>query len=308
MHKVPDHQTDYWTKRGIEFIEANRDRSFFLFLAYNAPYGLGKSALTKPTNRHAATYADKDMTSFPRERPHEWLYNNRKMINNLTSMRKYASEVSGVDDGVGQIMAALSRLGLDDKTLVIFTADQGLAGGHSGFWGMGDHTRPLTAYDWTMSIPMIFRHPGRIPAGKRSDLMVANYDLLPTLLNYLGLASKCPTSPVPPGRSFDAVLLGHQIEWDNVVYYEFENVRAIRTERWKYIERIGQQPNELFDLAADPGERSNLCGQSAHRQVQANLREQLHAFFDRHTDPKWDLWRGGDAKGGLMMGKKPYRD
>ena len=303
----PSHQTDYWTKRGIEFIERNKNKPFFLFLAYNGPYGLGKSVLTKPTNRHAAYYADKELKSFPRETPHKWLHNNRKMINNPMSMRKYASEVSGIDDGVGEILAALARLGLDDNTLVIFTADQGLAGGHSGFWGMGDHTRPLTAYDWTMSIPLIARHPGCIPGGRRSDLMVSNYDLMPTVLNYLGLGAKIPTRPEPPGRSFDKVLHGKRVAWDNVVYYEFENVRAIRTEAWKYIERIGQGPNELYNLKEDPGERSNLYDKPAHREIQADLRKRLHAFFDRYADPKWDLWQGGDAKGGLLMGKAPYK-
>ncbi len=302
----PSHQTEYWTRRGIEFIERNRARPFFLFLAYNAPYGLGKSVLTPPTNRHAAYYADKQLACFPREAPHQWLHNNRKMINNPAAMRKYASEVSGVDDGVGEILAALARLGLDGNTLVIFTADQGLAGGHSGFWGMGDHTRPLTAYDWTMSIPMIWRHPGRISAGRRCDQMVSNYDFLPTILSYLGLGSRMPKRPELPGRSFHPLLTGGPMAWDNVVYYEFENVRAVRTETWKYIERIGQGPNELYDLRTDPGERCNLCGKPAHMDMQRRLRRQLDAFFDRYADPKWDLWKGGDAKGGLLLGKTPY--
>ena len=68
-------------------------------------------------------------------------------------MRRYAAEVSGVDDGVGRILAALEANKIDDDTLVIFTADQGLAGGQNGFWGMGDHTRPLTAFDWTIACP-----------------------------------------------------------------------------------------------------------------------------------------------------------
>ena len=53
-------------------------------------------------------------------------------------------------------MDTLKKHKLDENTLVVFMADQGLAGGHSGFWGMGDHTRPLTAYDWTMHVPRSF--------------------------------------------------------------------------------------------------------------------------------------------------------
>ncbi|MCP4640070.1 MAG: sulfatase-like hydrolase/transferase [bacterium] len=305
---VSEHQTDYWTRRGIEFIDQNKDRPFFLFLAYNAPYGLGKSALTEPTNRHAAYYADKELSSFPREETHPWLHHNRKMMNNTTSMRKYASEVSGVDDGVGAILAALEERGLEENTLVVFTADQGLSGGHSGFWGMGDHTRPLTAFDWTMHVPLIARHAGHIPAGMTSDLMVSNYDFMPSILDYLGLDERMPREPESPGRSYAPVLRGDSVDRDNAVYYEFENVRAVRTERWKYIERMGGEPyTELYDLQRDPGERTNVSGDSETAETQQGLRRRLHAFFDRYADPKWDLWRGGDAKGGLIMGKEPYK-
>jgi arylsulfatase A-like enzyme len=302
---VAEHQTEYWTRRGIEFIEQNKERPFFLFLAYNGPYGLGASMLEEPVNRHADYYADKEFTSFPREEPHPWLLNNRKMINNPTSMRRYASEVSGVDDGVGKILDALKQHGLDDNTLVIFTADQGLSGGHSGFWGMGDHTRPLTAFDWTMHIPLLVRHPGKITPGQTSERMVSNYDFLPSMLDYLGLGHRSPKQS--PGRNYAPILRGEDVAWDNVVFYEFENVRAIRTEDWKYIERVGEEPHgELYDLRVDPGERNSLYGEETHGKTQADLRQRLHAFFAANTDPQWDLWRGGGAKGGLMLGKEPY--
>jgi arylsulfatase A-like enzyme len=221
-------------------------------------------------------------------------------------MRRYASEVSGVDDGVGEILATLERLGLDENTVVIFTADQGLAGGHSGYWGMGDHTRPLTAYDWTMHVPLIVRHRGRIAAGQTSDRMVSNYDFLPSVLEYLDLEAKIPAQPDSPGRSYAPLLRGESVEWDDVVFYEFENVRAIRTESWKYIERVGEEPNELYNVESDPGERTNLYGQAAHGAIQEDLHSRLHAFFARYADPKWDLWHGGDAKGGLLVGREPY--
>ncbi len=303
---LEEHQTPYWTRRGIEFIEENKERPFFLFLAYNGPYGLGKSATTPPINAFADHYADKTLPSFTRDTIHPWLYNNKQMMNNATAARKYASEISGVDAGVGEIMAALKRLGLDDNTLVIFTADQGLAGGQSGFWGMGDHTRPLTAFDWTMHVPLIVRHPGQIAGGAVSDLLVSNYDLMPTVLDYVGLRDQQPTSPPSPGRSYAPVLHGETITQENAVFYEFENVRAIRTDTWKYIERIGEEPNELYHLETDPGERLNLYGRSAHADIQEELRKRLQAFFVKYAEPKWDLWLGGDAKGGLMLGKQPY--
>ena len=168
VRKEPGYLTDFWTDRAVRFIEPNKDRPFFLFLAYNGPYGLGESLNHPARNRHAAYYADKDLPSFPRETTHPWLHANKQFLNNVEAMRRYAAEVSGVDDGVGRVMEALKKHGLDENTLVVFTADQGLAGGHGGFWGMGDHTRPLTGYDWTMHVPLIWRHPGRVAAGKRT--------------------------------------------------------------------------------------------------------------------------------------------
>src|SRR5262249_18171861 len=271
IRKEPAYLTDFWTDHGIRFIEKNKDRPFFLFLSYNGPYGLGKTLLEPARNRHAAYYADKDLKSFPREKVHPWLHNNKEYINNPTAMRRYAAEISGIDDGVGRIMETLHKHGLGENTLVLFTADQGLAGGHGGFWGMGDHTRPLTAYDWTMHVPLIYRQPGRIPAGKRQDLLVSNYDMMPTLLDHLGLKAKMPDKPLLPGHSYANVLRDKAVAWDDTVFFEFENIRAIRTKSWKYIHRFPDGPNELYDLKNDPGEKKNLYDPRAESLEQKDL-------------------------------------
>jgi len=300
VQKVEGYATDYWTRRGIEFIEANKNGPFFLLLTYNGPYGHSPPMARPAKNRHAAYYADKPLESFPRSEVHPWLIHDRKLVGNVEALRSYASEVSGVDDGVGQILATLERLGLDEKTLLIFTADQGFACGHGGFWGMGAHTRPLTAYDWTTHIPLIFRHPGRIPPDRKSNQLISNYDLLPTVLAYLGLQNKIPDDPKGPGRDFSAVLLERPAPgWDDAVFYEYQNVRAIRTAKWKYIERFRQEPNELYHLADDPQEETNLIDRPRHAQVQEELRDRLHAFFDRYADPQYDLWHGGKSKSRL---------
>ncbi len=163
-----------------------------MFLAYNGPYSLGRLLLKDGQNRHAAYYADKPIAVFSASTPHPWQLNNRDYINNPTSIRRVATEVSGVDDGVGTVMQALQAQGSDENTIVVFVADQGWVGGHGGFFGMGDHTRPLTARDGMMRIPTIWRHPDKIAAGNRSDQMIANYDLMPTLLGYLGMSDKMP--------------------------------------------------------------------------------------------------------------------
>jgi arylsulfatase A-like enzyme len=299
VRREPNYLTDFWTDRGVEFIERRKDQPFFLYLAYNGPYGLGESLSRPARNRHAAYYADKELKSFPREPAHPWLRANKKALNNVEAMRRYAAEVSGVDDGVGRILDALKKHGLEENTIVVFTADQGLACGQNGFWGMGDHTRPLTAYDWTMHVPLIYRHPGRIAAGSESELLVSNYDFLPTLLEHLGLKDQTPSEPPLPGHSYAKALSGEPIEWDDAMFFEYENTRAIRTPQWKYISRFPEGPEELYDLVNDPSERRNLADAPAHIETKDKLRLQLKEFFDRYADPRYDLNRGGTSKAPL---------
>jgi arylsulfatase A-like enzyme len=304
VRKEPRYLTDLWTDHGIRFIEQNKGRPFFLFLSYNGPYGLGKSLLRPARNRHAGYYADKQLPSFPRQPAHPWLFNNKEYLNNIQAMRRYAAEISGVDDGVGRIMETLKKHRLDGNTLVIFTADQGWGGGQHGIWGMGDHTRPLHAFDETLHVPLIYRHPGQVLAGKQSAHLVSNYDLFPTLLDYLGLKAKIPAKPRLPGHSYAGVLRGKEIPWDEVVYFEFENTRAIRTGDWKYIHRFPRGPDELYDLKKDPGERQNLIDQPAQAEIRKNLAKRLDEFFDRYADPRYDLSRKGGSKSILLSRPK----
>jgi arylsulfatase A-like enzyme len=211
-------------------------------------------------------------------------------------MRRVAAETSGVDDGVGEIMATLKRLKLDENTLVVYAADQGWMGGQNGIWGMGDHTRPIGAHELMMQIPLIFRHPGRVPAGKTSDILVSNYDFLPTVLSHLGLSERMPQKPKSPGRDFSRALLGQPLEWDNVIFYEMETCRAIRTDRWKYVARHPSGPHELYDMQADPRERFNLYGQSDTEEIRAELDQHLSAFFKQYANPQYDLWHNGRSK------------
>jgi arylsulfatase A-like enzyme len=180
--------------------------------------------------------------------------------------------------------------------MVIYAADQGLMGGQNGMWGMGDHFRPIAAHELMMQIPLIFRQPGKIPAGKTSDLFVSNYDFMPSLLGYLGMGEKMPQKPKSPGRDFSGVLRGETIPWENVTYYEMETVRAIRAERWKYVARFPKGPFELYDMKADPQERFNLYGQPGTEATRAELDGRLNDFFTKYADPQYDIWKGGRSK------------
>ena len=108
-----------------------------------------------------------------------------------------------------------------------------------------------------------------------------------------------PTKPALPGASFLSVLRG-QPQSRLAVFFEFENVRAVRTNGWKYVERFRQEPNELYDLRADAGELVNLVDKPEHADQREGLRDLLHAFFAKYADPQYDLWRGGRSKADLL--------
>ncbi len=301
IYKEPKYTTEAITDHAIEFIEQNREKPFFLYLAYNAPYGLGKVVQEEHQNRHTAFYAHKKMESFPREKINPWLKANRFAVNNVKSMRSYAAAVSGVDDGVGRVMDTLKKLGLDKNTLVVFSADQGLNAGHGGYWGIGDHSRPINTQEAMVRIPLIFWQPGNIVAGKSSDLMVHNHDFLPTMLDHLNLNEKMPTSPPLPGKSFAQVLRGKEIKWENVIYHEFENTRMIRTPKWKLTIRHPRGPDELYDMKKDPDEKENLIEVSDYAAVKIVLQKKLEAFFAKYADPKYDRWKNGATKGNEIL-------
>ncbi|HEY2415139.1 MAG TPA: sulfatase-like hydrolase/transferase [Pirellulaceae bacterium] len=288
--------TDLWTNRGVKFIEQNKDRPFFLFLAYNGPYVLGNMMRNQSKNRHAQEYRGHHFLSFPVDTMHPWQFANKNFHNTQTAMERTACEVSGVDDGVGEVMATLKRLNLDDNTLVVYAADQGWMGGQNGMWGMGDHFRPIGAHELMMQIPLIFRQPGKIEAGKTNDLLVSNYDFLPSVLAYLGLADKTPSQPKLPGRDFSSALRSKPVDWENVIYYEMETVRAIRDDDWKYVARHPNGPNELYDMKRDPQERVNLFGQATTDAKQSEMAKRLDAFFAKYADPQYDIWHGGRSK------------
>jgi arylsulfatase A-like enzyme len=151
-----------------------------------------------------------------------------------------------------------------------------------------------------MHVPLIYRLPGKVPAGVRSDLLLSNYDFLPTILDYLGLKDKTPTQPKLPGHSYAGVLRGQQPEWDDVVFFEFETIRAIRTGEWKLILRHPDGPHELYHLSADPGERKNLFDAPEHAAVQQGLKQRVENFFAQYVDPQYDVWRGGRSKANLI--------
>jgi len=310
--KTPKYMTDLWTDHAVRFIEQNKDgeNPFFLFLSYNGPYCLGPMLLRPAQNRHVEYYSDKLLPSFPRDTMHPWQYNNQAYHNNIVSIRRVAAEVSAVDDGVGTVMETLRQHELAEDTLVIFAGDQGWMGGQNGFFGMGDHTRPLAAHDLMMQVPLIFHHPAAISPGE-SDIMVSNTDFLPSVLEHLNLKSRTPDSPNQKitGRSYAAVLRGKPVDWETAMYYEMEGCRCVRTENWKLIvRRFPEGPGELYDMTNDPHERFNLWGQPQLADTQQTLNEQLNDYFARTANPEYDIWNGGRSKARRLYAPEGHLD
>lgn len=284
-----DRVADY----GIEFIEANKDRPFFLFLSFFAPH--------KPYNYQPEEdrkwYENSRFPCFPDEPIHPWhtrRLNGRPFptltdFSNRNSKLGYSALVTAMDRNVGRVLDRLDQLGLRDNTVVVFTADQGHCCGHHGIWGKGNSTLPLNLYDTVLQVPLIWSQPGVIPAGRVVDRMVSAYDFMPTLLDYLGVP--LPKDPHRAGRSYKELLRGGSPRWTNEVYFEYEYVRGVRTENLKYIERTPEWPSELFDLESDPGERTNVLDDSRQRRQAEAVKKRMHTYFQARGAPPLQDWR-----------------
>ena len=154
-----------------------------------------------------------------------------------------------------------------------------------------------------MHIPLIFRHPARIPAGRVFEGRTCNYDFLPSLLEHLGIDAQLPPGhPELPGCSYAEHLTGDGHEWnDEEFFHEFETVRTVRSESWKYTWRFADGPDELYDMIDDPGERVNRAADPSCAAVVAEHRARIERFFGRYADPKWDLWKAGSTKAGRLV-------
>lgn len=200
---------------------------------------------------------------------------------------RYYQTITGLDHVIGQLLAELKRRGLADRTVILYASDHGLL---MGEYGMGGKE---LLYDLSAKIPCIIHDP-RLPAhlrGRQLDHLVSSLDYTTTILDYAGV------EPLEfmEGRSLRPIVEGNDVPWRDELFLEslftlrdnpFQE--GIRTRRWKYIRMydgvVGYQeehvdfagrPAEfelLFDLDADPGERTNLAGAPEHRDLLAVLR------------------------------------
>jgi N-sulfoglucosamine sulfohydrolase len=212
--------------------------------------------------------------------------------------------VYAVDEAVGRVREALALSGLADNTLLVFTTDHGLAMPRA----------KGTCYDPGLKTAFLAHWAGRIEGGRRHDPMISNMDLLPTLLDLAG--ARTPTQV--EGRSFLPLWEGREYQRREHLFAEmtwhdkYNPMRAVRTERYKYIRNFGDRPlvympydiwvapagramkddyygsrrpaEELYDLRADPLEQTNLITSPAHAAAACELRERVARYMEESND------------------------
>jgi len=319
-HRYDGHLVDYFTEQAVAYIgerAAEPTQPFFLYLTYPAPYGIWPAVQGEPDHRHAARYRDLPMNSVPREAISkqliDWMLVRHDEMpgdydgyyqelarhpNDLPTLRNYYSQMSMVDDGVGQVLHALERAGAIENTLLIYTSDHGMSLGQHGFWGHGEDTWPSNTHREAHHIPLIVKAPGGDIDARVEPRLAGTTDIFATILDYAG--AERPSAEASCGRSVRPLLENEPVDWMDAIFMEQEETRAIRTDRWLYMRRFKPSSygfgDELYDLAADPDERHNIVADPANDEVIARLSEHIDRFFAVYADPKWDLWNGGTVK------------
>ena len=288
------------TDDALAFIDrhADEDEPFYLSVNYTAPH----APWTGHPQDIVDSYYDCAFETCPQEDVHPWAIVPRSNdpakadpttlglsdnLGNRESLKGYFASVTAMDLEVGRLLDRLEDLGIRDNTLFIFASDNGYSCGHHGFWGKGNGTNPVNMYENSIKVPFVASHPGVIPEGIVQSALIASYDFMPTLLEYLDL-------PIPdtnlPGESFVQTLKGKDDPGRDsiVVYDEYGYCRMIRTERWKYVHRYPDGPNELWDLVNDPGERENLIDEAGHEELINELKARMESFFGKYVDADKD--------------------
>lgn len=313
------HSVELFGDKTLDYLKSRKDQDqpFFAFVPLNGPYGHTPAIKGKADNEFADLYKDCPMHSVPREglnaevldrfalrasesggQVREQFKGPLTLPNDLDSLRNYYSQISLVDQQVGRITQALEELGLDDNTIVIYTADHGFSLGHNGIWGHGAAAFPASAHRASYHIPLIVSGPG-LRKGESCDELVSQIDLFPTILSMAN-------AEVPeelPLAAFDHAdwLQGGEDYFADAIYIEQEETRAVRTKDWLYASRFQHAPgydlkHALFDLSQDPDERTDLAGERDYGHIAKQADLAVQAFFTEFSRPSFDLWNGGSAK------------
>jgi choline-sulfatase len=291
VHRETRYLSDAITAHALEFLGTRRGQTapFYLSVHYTAPHSPWEEG-QHPADLTGLYAGCRFETCPDLPNEHPWQINSAprgRGERRLELLRGYYAAISGVDRGVGQILARLDEMGLRENTLVIFSGDNGMNMGHHGIWGKGNGTFPLNMYDTSVKVPFLLSWPGQLPQGVTDTNLLSHYDIRPTLLDLLGI----PLGETDlPGASFAPLLRGEVFRQRErvVVFDEYGPVRMIRSREWKYVHRYPYGPHELYDLLNDPGEERNLCSGAAYRATAEAFKGELDAWFLRYVDPRID--------------------
>jgi iduronate 2-sulfatase len=189
--------------------------------------------------------------------------------------RAYLASVSWMDSNVGRVITELDRLGLREKTVIVFWGDHGYQLGEKGKW-----SKAGSLWEQGARTPLIVDAPGAAGNGKSSPRIVEAIDIYPTLVELAGL----PAPEGQEGRSLMPLLADPDATWDHPAFTIWsEDGRtatgiSVRTERWRYAEYDDGAAAMLLDETADPHELKNVVEDPAHAEV----RSQLSALIREH--------------------------
>jgi arylsulfatase A-like enzyme len=255
-------------KRATEWVLANRESPFFLFLHYWDPhYPLTPPAsydgmfyegnAYDPANRSLEPWWQHPLGSVARE---TWLRRSEGLITDADYVRAlYDQEIRYFDDALEQLQDSLEKSGVADNTLVVLLGDHG-----TSLTEQNIYFEHHGLYDCTTRVPLIMSWPERLPAGQRLDPMLHMSDVAPTLLEAAGFAIPGEME----GRSAWKLFTGESKQplHEQVISAEctWQANWSLRTEDYKLIVARdpglrGGPPRELYDLKADPGETENIA-------------------------------------------------
>lgn len=265
-------------QEALKFIRDNADKAFFGYFTYTIPH----AELTQPQDSIVAMYDGKFYE------PNQW-YDDGDYGTALNPRTQFAAMITRLDTYVGQIIAELERLGIAEKTLFIFTSDNGPhneGGADPTFFNTEERLRGLkrALYEGGMRVPFIAYWPGTIEAGAISHIQAAGWDMMPTFVELLGEDTNWRDEAMD-GLSILPTLTGNGTQQEHeFLYWEFheENGRqAVRAGDWKLIRqniKNGNPTHELYNIAEDPHEDNDLAATYPDKV------EELKAIMDReHT-------------------------
>ena len=184
-------------------------------------------------------------------------------------IRRYYGYCAYIDHQIGRVLDSLTEYGLDNNTIVIFTSDHGdMIAAHGFIYKMD-----TCCYQELANVPFIIRVPGVTKPGTVSKSLVEGVDILPTLIDLLGL----PEVSGVQGKSFRKVLASPEIPIRDRVFIHWNGPSFINYDgRWKYALHPRSETDELYNLKEDPGEMKNLAADSRFKDLLKKKRQEIY--------------------------------